>query len=666
MPLILAIEPDQRQAAQLADLIRGRLNADLVHAPTTEGALTALARVGDRVPDLVLVPSLLSAQEDAEIAGALRLIAAAANVRMLTIPKLADPNQPHQPSQNRRGVFAKLRGRKTPITPGGCEPAVFADQIASYLAEAAAERRAREADADLVEPTAAAAASPVKPAMDAQSTAGRPLTASPVVEKSAAPVSEPVVEAPVEPVKMRFKPLVIGPTPPPARAVDAYASVVRDEPVVRVDPPVAIFDAPVRPTPAEQPRSIWLDGPDEPIIKPEHATTLREPLFDGATIREESPEPVESPIAAPTFTAIDAALPLGAIDETPQPLATEDARQAIAIDDVSQILAIEEVLQALAREEMPQLAAEEPPPIFARDEAPPVAAIQEVSEIAAIAETLPAIPIDDAPVVVEIPEAPEIVTFEESEPVAEPKPAVRRRRRKTRPVSESDDRFDIDALLAPLLSELAAKRASPARSAESRVPKAVEETPAAAFRAPEIISPPLSSAVETASPVESATPVEVTQPAVTPDGQLPTFEPLHVEPIAVEQQPAASTPVEPLHLEPLEVAPQTAAPMAIEPPLAATVIEPLPVEPPPVATPVEPIAVEIAQVETTPVQPPLAPVVVASAPAASMPVVPTPVEPQPVAQAPIAQMHVEQLRVERPPVEEIPVARSQNPGDSGR
>ena len=122
MPLILAIEPDQRQAAQLADLIRGGLNADLVHAQTTEGALTALASIGDRVPDLVLVPSLLSAQEDAEIAGALRLIAAAANVRMLTIPKLADPNQPNQPAQSRRGVFAKLRGRKARLRRAAASP----------------------------------------------------------------------------------------------------------------------------------------------------------------------------------------------------------------------------------------------------------------------------------------------------------------------------------------------------------------------------------------------------------------------------------------------------------------------------------------------------------------------------------------------------------------
>ena len=57
MPLILAIEPDRYQAAQLAGIIRRRVQAELVLADTTERALDA---IGQRVPDLVLVPPLLS------------------------------------------------------------------------------------------------------------------------------------------------------------------------------------------------------------------------------------------------------------------------------------------------------------------------------------------------------------------------------------------------------------------------------------------------------------------------------------------------------------------------------------------------------------------------------------------------------------------------------
>jgi hypothetical protein len=139
MALILAIEPDRRQAAQLTSLIRARVNADLVLAETAEQALHA---IGDRVPDLVLVPALLAPQDDATLAGALRVIAAAARIQMLTIPVLAATSRKKQP----RGVLAKWRRlRAEPAASGGCDPAMFGDQIAAYLAEAAAER-ANESD----------------------------------------------------------------------------------------------------------------------------------------------------------------------------------------------------------------------------------------------------------------------------------------------------------------------------------------------------------------------------------------------------------------------------------------------------------------------------------------------------------------------------------------
>ena len=139
MPLILAIEPDRRQAAQLVGVIRHRVGAQLVLADTTEHALDA---IGDRVPDLVLVPALLSPQDDAALAAALRVIATAAHVRTLTTPVLASTTKPTRPG----GVLATWRRNraKSPV-PDGCDPAVFAEQMTAYLNEAAAERAALEA-----------------------------------------------------------------------------------------------------------------------------------------------------------------------------------------------------------------------------------------------------------------------------------------------------------------------------------------------------------------------------------------------------------------------------------------------------------------------------------------------------------------------------------------
>ncbi|MGH7634114.1 MAG: hypothetical protein ACRENC_10325, partial [Gemmatimonadaceae bacterium] len=84
---MLAIEPDRRQAAHLTAIVRNQVGVELVVADTTEGALDA---IGNRVPDLVLVPALLSPQDDAALAAALRVIAAAAHVRTLTIPVLSN------------------------------------------------------------------------------------------------------------------------------------------------------------------------------------------------------------------------------------------------------------------------------------------------------------------------------------------------------------------------------------------------------------------------------------------------------------------------------------------------------------------------------------------------------------------------------------------------
>ena len=135
MAIVLAIEPDRRQAAHLAAIVQKQVGADLVIADTTEGALDA---IGNRVPDLVLVPALLSPQDDAALAAALRVIAAAAHVRTLTIPVLANGTKKRAPAA---GMLAKWRkNRPSSQEPDGCDPAVFGEQISTYLQEAAAER----------------------------------------------------------------------------------------------------------------------------------------------------------------------------------------------------------------------------------------------------------------------------------------------------------------------------------------------------------------------------------------------------------------------------------------------------------------------------------------------------------------------------------------------
>src|SRR4051794_13372061 len=153
MAIVLAIEPDRRQAAHLTAILRHQVNAELVIADTTEGALDA---IGNRVPDLVLVPALLSPQDDAALAAALRVIAAAAHVRTLTIPVLASGVKRTASG----GMLSKWRkNRPSSPEPDGCDPAVFGEQIATYLREAAEEREELERHSPLPEePTQAAPA----------------------------------------------------------------------------------------------------------------------------------------------------------------------------------------------------------------------------------------------------------------------------------------------------------------------------------------------------------------------------------------------------------------------------------------------------------------------------------------------------------------------------
>jgi hypothetical protein len=138
MSLILAIEPDRRQVAQLISIVRQVPGAELILADTTERALES---IGNGVPDLILVPALLSPQDDAALAAALRVIATAAHVQMLTIPTFATANA--RPKS--RGVLSAFRRKAVEDAPlEGCDPKVFAEQISSYLERASEERAAAQ------------------------------------------------------------------------------------------------------------------------------------------------------------------------------------------------------------------------------------------------------------------------------------------------------------------------------------------------------------------------------------------------------------------------------------------------------------------------------------------------------------------------------------------
>lgn len=150
-PLILTVDGDRRQSAQVAAFVKASIEAEMVQAATASEGLEALR---GRVPDLILTSPLLSPKDDGLIAAHLRQLGrAAAHVQTLTIPMLRKGTPK---AKVQRGVLAALRrGKPSTSDTDGCDPQVFAEQVRLYLATAA---EYRDATASQAEPVAVEAA----------------------------------------------------------------------------------------------------------------------------------------------------------------------------------------------------------------------------------------------------------------------------------------------------------------------------------------------------------------------------------------------------------------------------------------------------------------------------------------------------------------------------
>ena len=135
MPLLLAIEPDARQAACLTALVAAHLTAELVLASSVDAGLAALHQ---RRPDLVLCASSFS---DADL-GALTAGLSTGHEQQPGVPTLAIPPLTGTTSPATGGLLARLRRPRRRRGAQDCDPASFAAQITECLALADAVRRA--------------------------------------------------------------------------------------------------------------------------------------------------------------------------------------------------------------------------------------------------------------------------------------------------------------------------------------------------------------------------------------------------------------------------------------------------------------------------------------------------------------------------------------------
>ena len=241
--LILAIERDSDQARLLSEVIHRHVRADLVLAETAEKAMTSL---GNRVPNLVLIPALLSPREETTLRDGLKANGATANIEMLTIPVLA----PAVEEAKSRGVLSRFRrGKSRDVSEAGFSPTAFAEQVAAYLqratgVSATAGKAPQAQEQEEVHPLA----SKLEPADHVDLSSGpRDRPAEPVAAVSTTePVSANAVYEPLaedtllreapEPERAPMSPA--GPSAPVAALVDAH----KPEPAAASAPAASPFD----------------------------------------------------------------------------------------------------------------------------------------------------------------------------------------------------------------------------------------------------------------------------------------------------------------------------------------------------------------------------------------------------------------------------------------
>jgi len=325
VPLVLAIEPDLRQAAIVKRIVRERVLADVAVVDSPD---TALQAIRTTMPDVLLISALLSPRDEDELIAHLRTLADADHLQTHTIPQLASSLGPGE-GRASRGLLSAFRRKKEPESvPAGCDPDIFAEEIRSYLQRAAEQKRER-LDArgngshdDRAWRVAAPGARESEPIADAPVEAAASSWASPFEWKpstpsSAAPAAEARVAEP-EPVAPAVQESLMAHLRPPAGilTVDKLADTVNMEPVAITEPLIA-SSSPLAPDvepPIVYPAPIVVEEPpvvaaapaaiEEPIVLAPPPVAIEEPIVAAAAPVAIEPPPVPAaPAPAPRVRA---------------------------------------------------------------------------------------------------------------------------------------------------------------------------------------------------------------------------------------------------------------------------------------------------------------------------------------------------------------------------
>src|SRR5512143_2862864 len=118
MSLVLAIEPDLRQATILKRIVREKVRAQLVLVDSRDAAISA---IDAQIPDVILVTALLSPRDEEELVAHLKALAGAEHLQTHTIPQLAS-GRAEADTPAGGGLFGKFRRKKEAEPIPGCDP----------------------------------------------------------------------------------------------------------------------------------------------------------------------------------------------------------------------------------------------------------------------------------------------------------------------------------------------------------------------------------------------------------------------------------------------------------------------------------------------------------------------------------------------------------------
>jgi CheY-like chemotaxis protein len=135
-PLVLAIEPDLRQAAIVKRIVREKALADVAVVDSRDAAIEAMRTC---MPDVLLLSALLSPRDEDELIAHLKTLENAGHLQTHTIPQLASVLQPGE-GRGGRGLLSAFRKKKDTGPANGCDPDLFADEIRVFLKRAAEKK----------------------------------------------------------------------------------------------------------------------------------------------------------------------------------------------------------------------------------------------------------------------------------------------------------------------------------------------------------------------------------------------------------------------------------------------------------------------------------------------------------------------------------------------